>query len=223
MGVRVRLGDLLADRRVLIDTFGPPLVFVAANGLGGLGTAAASALGWAAVRVAWRLARRERAAHALAGMGGVAFSVGLAVLTGEAAGYFIPGIVSGLVSGSAFLVSVLVGRPLVAVVAFFAYGWPLGWSLHPRVRPAFREASLVWATLYLVRSGVQTALLFRGTLSSLVVTALVLGWPASALAALVTYRYVPWRIDELAGPSIVEHRTGTGAARRGRVDAAAPD
>ncbi len=220
VGVRVRLGDLMADRRVLVDTFGPPLVFVAANGLGGLQVAAAAAIGLAVVRVLWRLLRRERAAHALAGMGGVTFSVGLAVLTGEAAGYFLPGIISGFASGTAALVSVLVGRPLVAIVAWFAYGWPLGWSLHPRVRPAFREVSLLWAALYLGRSVVQTFLLLRGSLSALVLTALVLGWPASALAAVTTYRYVPWRLNELAGPSVAEFRTRTGAGRTGRVDLA---
>jgi len=217
-GVRVGVADLVADRRVLLDAFAPPMVFVLANGLGGLSVAAVAALGFAVVRVLWRVWRREGAQHALAGLGGVSLSVALAVLTGEAGSYFLPGIVSGFVSGTAFLLSAMVGRPLLGIVVWLVYGWPLGWAFHPRVRPAFVEASLGWALLYLARSAAQTALLVAGMFGALTTASLLLGWPVTTLMALVTYAYVPRRLDDLAGPSIQEFRTGTGAARAGRVD-----
>jgi len=57
-GARAR--DLLADRRVLVDTVGPPLVFVALNAAAGLVPAAAGALGLAMAPALLRLVRRER-------------------------------------------------------------------------------------------------------------------------------------------------------------------
>jgi hypothetical protein len=177
-----------------------------------------ASLGLALGLVGWRLARGQRPLHALAGLAGSLFSVGLALVTQSAAGYFLPGILSASTTGVAMVASIIVRRPLIALVGRALYGWPMGWLLHPRVRPAYSEITWAWAALYLVRGGVEATLASAGALGALAVSRVVTGWPAFALLVLVTYAYVPWRLDELSGPSVDEFRRGVGPGRPNRVD-----
>lgn len=204
-GARAR--DLLADRRVLLDTVAPPLVFVALNAGAGLVPAAAGALGLAAALAVLRLVRRERLLYALSGLGGVGVSVAVALLTRDAAGFFVPGIVTNALLAVACVVSILVRRPFIALTSGAIYRWPPAWYRHPRVRPAYSEITWLWAALYAARAGVAVVLIRAGELGWLAVARIVTGWPAFAALLLATYAYVNWRLARLGAPDVEAFRT----------------
>lgn len=197
-----RARDLLADRRVLVDSVLPPIVFVAANALGGLGIAAAAALGLSAVLLVVRLARRQRPLYALSGLGGVVLGVGVALWSRDAAGFFLPGILTNAAMAVLCVVTILVRRPLIAWTGAAIYGWPLEWYWHPRVRPAYSEVTWAWAALYGAKALLQWRLAEAGELGWLAVARLATGWPAFALLLVASYAYVNWRLARLGGPSV---------------------
>ncbi|CAN5534260.1 hypothetical protein BH23ACT7_BH23ACT7_09100 [soil metagenome] len=198
--------DLLANRKVIVDTVLPPLVFVGVNGYAGLRAAAVAALGLAALLVVVRLARRERLVYALSGLGGVSVGVGVALWAGEAEGFFLPGIVTNLAMGLASVVSILVRRPLIALTGAAIYRWPLAWYWHPRVRPAYSEITWAWAVVYLGKAAVQYWLVVRQEIGWLAVARIATGWPVFAALLVATYAYVTWRLERLGGPSVEEFR-----------------
>ncbi|MDP9405819.1 MAG: DUF3159 domain-containing protein [Actinomycetota bacterium] len=203
--------DLLTDRRVLLDTVAPPVVFVVANATGGLAVAAVVSVGMSLLLVAVRVARRQRLLYAASGLGGVALAVGVAVWAGEAEAYFLPGIVSNAVLGAVSVVSVLVRRPAIALTSAAIYRWPLGWYWHDKVRPAYSEITWVWAAVYLAKAGVQYLLVVRGDVGWLAVARVVLGWPLFAVLLVATYAYVNRRLAALAGPTVDEYRRASAA------------
>jgi hypothetical protein len=202
--------DLLRPQ-VLLDTVAPTVVFAALAGRG-VGVAAAAALGLSAAVVAWRLVRRQRLLHAASGAGGVAVGVVVALASGEAEGFFLPGIVSNVAFGALSAVSCLVRRPAIAYTSALLYRWPIGWYLHPRVRPAYTEVTWVWAAYYLAKGGWQAALVAGDDLGALAVVRVVTGWPALVALLVATYAYVRWRLDRLGGPDVEEWRAQAAGA-----------
>lgn len=198
--------DLLADRRVLADSVLPPVVFVVANAVAGLRWAAVTSLALAAGLLVYRLARGQRLLYAASGLGGVVVGVALALVTRDAAGYFLPGIVTNGVLAVACVVSILVRRPLIALTSAALSGWPLSWYWHPRVRPAYSEITWAWAALYAGKAVLQAQLARAGELGWLAFARVSTGWPAFALLLLATYTYVTWRLGRLDGPPVEEFR-----------------
>lgn len=198
--------DLLANRAVIVDAVVPPLLFVATDAIAGLGVAAAVSVGFSLLVVALRLLRRQRLLYALSGLGGVAAAVAFALWAGEAEAYFLPGIASNAVLGAAFVVSILLRRPAIALTSAAIYRWPLAWYWHPRVRPAYSEITWAWALLYLGKASVQWVLVQRQEVGWLALARIVTGWPAFAVLLLATYAYVNWRLQRLDGPSVDEFR-----------------
>jgi hypothetical protein len=132
-------GDLLADRQFLVDSVAPPLLFVAANAAAGLRLAAALSLVFALVVLAWRARAGQRVLFAAAGLVGAVVSVGLALVSGRASTYFVPGIIGNAVFGIGCVASILVRRPMIAYSSRALYRWPWAWYLDDRVRPAYSE------------------------------------------------------------------------------------
>jgi len=201
--------DLLADRRVLVDSVLPPIVFVVANALGGLSVAAAAAIGLAVVTLVVRLLRRQRLLYAVSGLGGVLLGVVVALVAGNASGYFLPGIVTNAVLGVACVVSVLARRPLVAFTSAAVYRWPLDWYWHPRVRPAYSEVTWLWAAYYAAKTALAVVLYRSDATAALGAVRIATGLPALALLLVVTYVYVERRLRRLGGPSVDEFRAAT--------------
>lgn len=198
--------DLLTNRNVVVDTVLPPLLFAAANGVGGLVVAVTAALGLSFGLVVWRLLRHDRLLYALSGLGGVLLGVAFAGYARTASGFFVPGIVTNVLFGLAAVGSVLVRRPLVALISAAIYRWPIDWYWHPQVRPAYSEITWAWAALYLGKAALQAFLVVREEVAWLAVARVVTGWPAFALLLLATYAYVNRRLAALGGPSVDEWR-----------------
>jgi hypothetical protein len=202
------LRGVLGGRGNLVDSILPPLVFVVANAVWGLGAAAFGALAVAVFFVVFRLLRGQRPIYAAGGIGAVALAVLLAWLLGRSEGYFLPGMLSGGLTVLACLASVVFRRPLVAWTSYVTRRWPLAWYWHPRVRPAYSEVTAAWAVFFALRLAVQWAL-FRGAAAGLLaIVQLLTGWPATIVLLVLSYLYGTWRLRHLHGPSVEEFSAG---------------
>jgi hypothetical protein len=199
---------VLAGRSNFLDSLLPPLLFVLLNAIWGVEVAIWASLGLAVVIAIFRLFRRQSLLYALGGAGGVALAAGVAYLLGRAEGFFLPTIVTGAITVLLCLVSVLVGRPIVAFTSFVARRWPLDWYWHPKVRPAYSEVTWLWVVFFGLRLLLQVNL-FQGEAASLLgVVQLLTGWPATILLLIASYLYGTWRIRNLGGPSVEEFTSG---------------
>jgi hypothetical protein len=184
------------------------LVFVLVNLGFGLWPAVGAAAGTSTLLIASRVARHRTARYALGGLFGVAVATGASVLLQRAEAYFLPGMITGFVTATACLVSVVARRPLAAWASFLARRWPLDWYWHPRVRPAYQEVTLGWFVFYASRLAIQWSLFRRGEAPALATVNLFLGWPAIVLLLIGSYLYGLWRLRSLEGPSVQEFRDG---------------
>jgi hypothetical protein len=165
----------------------PVVIFVAASSLFGLLPAIGSALGVAALILLWRLIRRESTRPAFYAFIGVAFCALIAYLMGESKGYFLLGIWGSLFWAVVFAVSVLIRRPVVGYIWSWATGRDRGWRGVPRAVYAFDIATLGWMLIFGARYVVQQHLYDAGQTGWLGVARIGMGWPLTAVAALVTY------------------------------------
>lgn len=185
----------------------PVLVFVIVSSAAGLVPAIASALGAAALITLWRLIRRESLQPALSGFFGVAVCALIAFLVGQSKGYFLLGIVMSLVWAVVFTVSILIRRPVAGYLWSWATGRDRGWRQVPKAVYAFDIATLCWTLVFVARFVVQEHLYEVGKTGMLGVARIAMGWPLTALAALVTYaaiRFVQRVVPETAPPVAAE-------------------
>jgi hypothetical protein len=187
------LPPALGGRRALVDGGLPPLVFVAVHAVAGAQTTRTAALltaMGAAVAiglgiVALRLMRKESLRQALAGLAGLTVAVLFAATSGEARGFFLPGILVDAAYGLVFAGSALVGFPLVGTLYGLLYR-RRDWREDPRLRPLFLLATFGWSAVFAVRAGVQ-GFLYREDLPGLLaVGKLLLGWPLTIAAVALT-------------------------------------
>ncbi len=191
-----------------IDALLPPILFAIVNGLVGLEAAVISALSLAVLLGAIRLIRKQSWGYALGGILAVGLAAGLALLTREAASYFIPAIISSALFVLAALVSNLIGKPLAAWVSHLTRGWPLEWFWRKDVKPAYREVTWFWALLFALRLGLQITLYLEGEAGTLAWANTLLGWPVTIFVLVVSYVYGIWRLQNLGGPGVEEFEEG---------------
>lgn len=164
----------------------PVLVFVPMNALLGLTVAIWAALGVAGAVLVWRLIRREPIQPAISGFLGVGICALIAWRVGEAKGFFLFGIYTSLVYGSAFLISILVRRPLVGVVWGVLNGHGVGWRTDSRVVRLYDVATAAWVLVFGARYLVQHHLYAADSTGWLAAARIAMGWPLTALALVVT-------------------------------------
>lgn len=217
--IREEIRSLFVGDRTLGDSFAPPLLFVLANAVWSLGPAAAIAVG-AGVGVAlWRIRKGQQTIYALAGIIAVAFAAFLALRSGRAEAYFLPGILSALAYAVGTLVSILVKRPLAAWTSWAYRKWPLDWYWRDDVRPAYSYVSWFWFAYFLLRGGISALLFVLEQPELLAVYKSLTSWPTILPLFYLTYRVGVTRRDALGGPSVDEHLANaqppfTGGQRR---------
>lgn len=187
----------------------PPLVFVAFNAIWGVVPAAIAGIGAALAIVAWRLVRGRPLRFALAGLFGTGLAVALAVRSGSARDYFVPGLLSGAGTTILIVASIAWRRPLVAWTSWLTRGWPIGWYWHPRVRPAYGRASWLWAGFFAVRTSAQGWLYLAGEDTALGLVRVVTGWPGLLVLLALTYYLGRRWLVALEGPSVEEYEDGS--------------
>lgn len=165
----------------------PVVVFVPVSTAFGLMPAIAAALGVATLILIWRLIRRESVQPAVSGFFAVGVSALIAYVVGESKGYFLLGIWSSLVYAVLFGVSVLIRRPVVGYI----WGWvnthDRAWRDVRKAVTAFDIATLTWVAVFGSRFLVQQYLYDSDQTGWLGFARIAMGWPLTAVAALVTY------------------------------------
>ncbi len=178
--------DQMGGIRGLVFSSIPILTFVPINAFWGLTAAIWGALGVAVAMLAWSLGRRENPQPAISGFIGVAICVFIAWRTGDAKGYFLYGIITQAVYGTAFAVSALVRWPLVGVIWGFLDGKGMSWRRNTAVRRWYAVATWFWAVLFAVRAVLQYALYLNDEVNWLGAARIGMGWRLALVAFLGT-------------------------------------
>ena len=124
----------------------------------------------------------------LTGFLGLAVAAGFSAWTGQAENFFLPGLITNVVYGSAFIVSILVGWPLLGVAMGYLTGDGTSWRSDKQLVRTYTATSWVWVGVFFGRLIVQVPLYLAAAVEVLGVARIVMGWPLFLGAAYVTYR-----------------------------------
>ena len=191
----LRAERLILDRAIggwrgLIDSGLPTLVFIIAYLVWpeDLMRSIWAALTAGVVVLVIRLIRRDPITQILAGFLGLGIAVAFTAWTGKAENFFLPGLLTNLAYGSAFLISIIIMWPLLGVVLGYFTGTGTAWRKDPMLRRAAAAASWIWVALFFGRLVVQLPLFLAEAIGPLGVIKIVMGWPLFLAAAYFTYR-----------------------------------
>jgi len=192
------LVDALGGKRGLIDSGLPAVIFVLVNSVmqalsskdAALRAALVGAVLSGVVIIVLRLVRKETLQQAISGFFGLAIAVFFAARSGEARGFFLPGIYINVAYGAAFLGSALIGRPVVGAIYAAVDGLDKRWRQDPRLRRIFAYASVGWSLVFASRAVVQGVLYALDRPGLLAATKLLMGWPLTIAAVALTVAYV---------------------------------
>lgn len=165
----------------------PVLVFVPVSSAFGLMPAIGAALGVATLILVWRLVRKETVQPAISGFMGVGISALIAYLVGASKGYFLLGIWTSLLWAVVFTLSVVIRRPVVGYIWGWVNAHDRRWREARGAVLAFDAATMVWVAVFASRFVVQHHLYDADQTGWLGVARIAMGWPLTAVAALVTY------------------------------------
>jgi hypothetical protein len=190
------LVESFGGKRGLIDSGLPAVVFVFVNsvvqalrddGQPYLAPALIAALATGVGIMALRLLRRQTLQQAASGFLGLAIAVYFANRSGEARGFFLPGIFINIGYGLLFLGSAVVGWPLVGAIIGAIEGLGDRWRTDARLRRTFALVTVGWALgVFGLRAAVQGALYLADRPGLLAAARLLMGWPLTILAVVVT-------------------------------------
>lgn len=178
----------------MAETSLPAIAFVVTYTASGsdTNTSAIVAVGLALLLTVARLVRRESPRHALSGLLGVALAAFIAIRSGRAEGFFLPGLLLNAAMASAFLISLAVRWPLVGLIVSKLDEEGSGWRDDPVRMRAFVRATWLWAGLFLARLLVQLPLFLSGedAVVALGVAKTAMGIPLFALGLWLTWLLV---------------------------------
>lgn len=162
----------------------PAALFYTCFRLYGVWTAIAVALGWSYGAIAWRAVTGRRpsgllllTALLLTARTVISFAAGSTFL------YFLQPIISDGVVATAFLVSLLTARPMVARLAGDFYPMDDELHLRPRIQRLFRNLTVLWAVLCLTKALLTLWLLQSTSLQTFVLVKSVSALSINMLAA----------------------------------------
>jgi hypothetical protein len=194
----------VTGRSGVADGVVSPIVFVGVNSFAGVQTAAFAGVGTALAIVGWRVARGRALRFALSGLLGTALAIALALRSGEARDYFLPGLLSGTGTTALAIISIIARKPLTAWTSWVTRGWPIEWYWHPQVRPAYSLTTWLWAGFFGLRTAFQSWLFVTDQTTALGIVRVITGWPGLFALLLATYVIGRSRIQALQGPSVEE-------------------
>ncbi len=164
----------------------PVAVFVVVNIVAALQPALIAALASGGVIAIVRISRKQPLQPAISGLFGVGIAAFIAYRTGEARGFYLPGLIYSAVLALAFLVSVLVRWPLAGVIWHGINGDGQSWRRDPRLLRAYTWASLLWTLVFAARLVVQGLLYNADATTWLGIARLAMGYPLVGVALLGT-------------------------------------
>lgn len=133
-----------------------------------------------------RLLKKQGIQQSVIGALAIALAAFLALRDGgQAADYFIPGLLTNLAYGTVLLVSVLIRRPLMGYVAQLLFGLT-NWRTS-REYKRLRLITLIWVAFFALRLLVQVPLYFANMVELLAASRVVMGAPAYAGLLALTW------------------------------------
>ncbi|MFJ3788139.1 DUF3159 domain-containing protein [Kitasatospora sp. NPDC090091] len=185
--------------RGMVDMTLPGLVFIVTYNITHQVSAAAwAALGLSGLFVVARLAKRETVQHAFSGVFGVAIGAWIAMKTGKAEDFYLPGLLWNVGYCIAFAVSALVRWPLIGVMLGPVTGEMFTWRRqNPGRLAAYVKATWAWVVIMGIKPVILFPLYFTHNVNLLGWLKVALGIPPMLLAM-----YVTWQILLKAPPPI---------------------
>ncbi|MBA8828561.1 DUF3159 domain-containing protein [Alpinimonas psychrophila] len=162
----------------IIETVLPGLIFVIVFAL--------SINPWLAIYISasvsvvftlWRLVRRQAPTQALVGLSGVVLSAVLAMMTGRAEDNFLVGIYTNAAYGTVFLISILVGWPIIGVVVNLAKSAGTTWRKNRHHFRVYTGVTALWVSMFAIRLIIELPLYFSGNIAALGIMKVALGLP----------------------------------------------
>ena len=208
----VLLERAIGGWRGLIDSALPTVVFITGYAVSGqrLEPALIAALVSGIVIAGIRAVRRQPLQQVAAGFAGLAIAAFVTWRTGRAEDFFLPGFLTNIAYGSAFLISILVRWPLLGVVMGYLTGAGTAWRRDRTLYRTYAAASWIWVAVFASRLAVQLPLYFAGAITALGTARIIMGTPLFMAAAYLS--------DRLLRPA---YEAARGRARGGPADAAA--
>jgi hypothetical protein len=137
--------------------------------------------------VIWRIVKRQRLGAAIGGLLATGLSAVLALTSGNANDNFVPGLWINAGYGAVFLVTVLVGYPIIGVAVSLLMNDQRTWRSDPVKRRLFTWLTLLWVALFAVRLLVELPLYLAGNqVVALGVARIALGLPLYAPVLVLT-------------------------------------
>lgn len=185
----IDLKDALGGKLGLAESGLPSAIFIVVYTVNGqvLEPALWAALAAAGAMTLYRIIRRGSLKYALGGMFGVALSAFIASRTGNAANFYLPGLIWQGGYAVVYLISILVGWPLIGVLLGPLLGEGFTWRDHPERRRAYSQVTWLWFGMFSIRFAVQLPLYLLGMTVALGWVKLAMGWPIFALVAWMSY------------------------------------
>lgn len=197
-----RVGDVLTSEdfsfaeavggwRGFVESAAPGIVFVIAYlGWGGWRIPVIASVATVAVMVVVRLIQRSSVQQALAGVLGVGIGALWAWRSGDAGGYFVPGLWANGLYLAGLLISMAVRWPAVGVVVGLLKGWGTSWRADARVMRVMQLGTAVVAGMFALRLAVQLPLYLAGAVAPLGTARLAMGVPLFALTLWLVWLLV---------------------------------
>lgn len=183
--------------RGIVESAAPAVVFVVAYvSTHELTIALIASLVLVAGMIITRLVQRGSLVQSIAGVGGVLIGLAWAYLTGEARDYFAWGIVVNAAYLAACLISILLRRPLVALLVRLFTG------VSQKNSPMYGRyvgATWLWAGVFAARLVAQVPLYQSGDVAWLGTVRIAMGVPLFAVAAYVTWLMIKQKDQPDAG------------------------
>jgi hypothetical protein len=181
--------------RGILESVLPSLAFVIlftvtydpATEQGNLWLSLGISVGIAVIFTVVRLVSRSPASAAIGGLLATAGAAILALLTGRGQDNFVFGFVTNGAYGSAFLISALIGWPLIGLAVGFLMNEGTRWRADRRKRRVFFWLSIAWAALFAARLIVQLPLYFAGDVTTLGTLKIIMGLPLFAPLLAVSW------------------------------------
>jgi hypothetical protein len=155
--------------------------------------------------VAWRVLQKGQPVLAFAGLIGVGISAAVALITGQGEDNFLWGFTVNSVVIVVLVVSMLMRRPLVGVIAGALTATPYAWRTERAKRAVAWRGTVLWLLVIGARLAVQVPLYFAaeadvpGAIEMLAAAKLIMGVPLYLAALWVTWLMVRTVLTEHGG------------------------
>ncbi|WP_058042160.1 DUF3159 domain-containing protein [Streptomyces roseifaciens] len=219
---KAALFEAFGGVRGMVETTVPGLVFVAIFTVKrDIHTAAIAALGLSLLMGIARLLRKDTVKHAFSGVFGVAIGAVFAMMTGDAKNFHLPGMLYTLGLAVAYIVTSLVGYPLLGLILGPVFKENLSWrTRNPGRKIAYTKASWAWGLILLTKSAILFPLYWWGDATQLGWVKVALGIPPMLLSVYLTWIFLakaPPPIDVIAEMEAAERAEGAEKAESSKA------